>query len=62
MLFLLGQFGQSAVGELRLTVVDAAGLPLPGPVEIASTQIHRTVATDVEGHAIVGGCRSGAIR
>ena len=36
LLLLLGQFGQSNTGELRLTVTDSAGLPLPGAVELVS--------------------------
>ena len=32
----LGQFSQSNTGELRLTVTDSSGLPLPGPVELVS--------------------------
>jgi hypothetical protein len=30
----LGQFGQANTGELRVTVTDATGAPLPGPIEI----------------------------
>ena len=32
----LGQFGQSNTGELRITVTDSSGLPLPGPVDVVS--------------------------
>ncbi len=55
LLFVLGQFSQTSVGELRLTVADGAGLPLPGAVRIASesNQIHQTVETDAEGRAVV---------
>jgi hypothetical protein len=31
-----GQFGQTNTGELRITVTDTTGLPLPGPVEVVS--------------------------
>ena len=36
LLLALGQFGQTNTGELRLTVTDATGLPLPGPVDVVS--------------------------
>ena len=36
LLLAAGQFGQTNTGELRITVTDATGLPLPGPVEVAS--------------------------
>ncbi len=51
LLFVLGQFSQSSTGELRLTVADGAGLPLPGPVRIASesTDVHQSVDTDAAG-------------
>ena len=51
LLLLLGQFGQSNTGELRLTVTDAAGLPLPGPVELVSdaNRLRQTFNTDAGG-------------
>src|SRR5213592_1105172 len=36
LLLAFGQFGQSNTGELRITVTDSSGLPLPGPVEVVS--------------------------
>jgi len=47
-------FGQSDTGELRLKVVDQAGLAVPGPVEIVSqvNQVRRTQDTDREGSLI----------
>lgn len=36
LLLALGQFGQSNTGELRITVADSSGLPLPGPVDVVS--------------------------
>lgn len=52
-LFVLGQFSQTNTGELRLTVSDQAGLPLPGAVELfsESNQIRQTVDTDAQGRA-----------
>jgi hypothetical protein len=35
-LLALGQFGHSNTGELRLSITDSGGLPLPGPVEVVS--------------------------
>ena len=50
-LLALGQFGQSNTGELRLTVTDPAGLPLPGTVEIVSdaNRLQRSFDTDSRG-------------
>jgi hypothetical protein len=31
-----GQFGQANTGELRITVSDSTGLPLPGPVDVVN--------------------------
>ncbi len=31
-----GQFAQTNTGELRVTVTDSTGLPLPGPIEVSS--------------------------
>jgi hypothetical protein len=47
----LGQFGQSNTGELRLTVTDAAGLPLPGIVELVSdgNRLEHSLNTDSRG-------------
>jgi outer membrane cobalamin receptor len=46
-----GQFGQTNTGELRLMVTDAAGLPLPGVVELVSeaNQFRETFETDPQG-------------
>jgi outer membrane cobalamin receptor len=54
LLFVLGQFSQTNTGELRLTVTDQAGLPLPGAVELVSesNQLRQTVDTDSRGRAI----------
>lgn len=54
LLFVLGQFSQTNTGELRLTVTDQAGLPLPGAVELVSesNQLRQTVDTDTRGRAI----------
>jgi hypothetical protein len=43
--------GQTATGELRLTVVDASGLPVEGTVELVSqsNQVRETLATDGHG-------------
>jgi outer membrane cobalamin receptor len=48
-------FAQSDLGELRIKVVDQAGLPVPGTVEIVSqaNQVRRTAETDREGNAAV---------
>jgi outer membrane cobalamin receptor len=47
----LGQFGQSNTGELRLTVTDEAGLPLPGIVELVSSasSVQQSLDTDSRG-------------
>jgi len=52
-LFGVAAFAQSDFGELRIKVVDQAGLPVPGTVEIVSqaNQVQRTVETDREGSA-----------
>jgi outer membrane cobalamin receptor len=54
LLFVLGQFSQTNTGELRLTVTDQAGLPLPGAVELISesNQLRQTVETDNQGRAV----------
>ena len=54
LLLLLGQFGQSNTGELRLTVTDAAGLPLPGAVELVSdaNRLRQTFNTDAGGQLV----------
>jgi len=36
LLLAAAQFGQTNTGELRVTVTDTTGLPLPGPVEVVS--------------------------
>ncbi|MEN3337574.1 MAG: hypothetical protein V7647_1250 [Acidobacteriota bacterium] len=53
LLFLVSQFSQSNTGELRLTVTDPGGLPLPGSVQLSSesTQIEQTLQTDPQGRA-----------
>ena len=47
----LGQFAQANMGELRLTVTDAAGLPLQSAVELASeaNQFRESLVTDPQG-------------
>lgn len=41
LLLTMARFGQSNTGELRLTVVDASGLPLQSGVELVSeTLVH----------------------
>ncbi|MDP9322574.1 MAG: TonB-dependent receptor [Acidobacteriota bacterium] len=55
LLLTLGQFGQSNTGELRVTVTDSSGLPLPGPVEVVSdaNEFHQRIETDSAGMATV---------
>ena len=47
-------FSQSNTGELRLTVTDPAGLPVPGVVELVSdaNQVHRKLDTDGQGTVV----------
>lgn len=47
-------FAQTEVGELRLTLADASGLPVQGTAELASqaNQYVRTFTADAEGHVI----------
>jgi len=54
LLLALGQFSQSNTGELRLTVTDTAGLPLPGDVELVSdaNRLHQTFNTDTHGQLV----------
>jgi hypothetical protein len=54
LLLALGQFSQSHTGELRLTVTDTAGLPLPGAVELVSdaNRLRRTFNTDSHGQLV----------
>ena len=49
-----GQFAQSNSGDLRVTVADRSGLPLPGPVELVSeaNQVHQIGQTDAAGTAV----------
>ncbi len=51
LLFAIGQFSQTSMGELRLSVADPAGLPLPGEVELSSdsSELRLLLETDVEG-------------
>jgi outer membrane cobalamin receptor len=51
----LGQFGQSNSGELRITVTDSSGLPLPGPVDVVSdaNDFRQRVDTDPTGVLVV---------
>jgi len=55
LLLALGQFGQSNTGELRITVTDSSGLPLPGPVEVVSdaNEFRQRIETDSTGVAVV---------
>lgn len=51
LVFALGQFAASNTGELRLTVVDSSGLPLPSGVELSSAanQVRQRLETDPQG-------------
>lgn len=51
----LGQFGQSNTGELRITVTDSSGLPLPGPVDVVSeaNDFRQRADTDSAGRLVV---------
>ena len=51
----LGQFAQSNTGELRITVTDSSGLPLPGPVDVVSeaNDFRQRVDTDPMGLLVV---------
>lgn len=51
LLLMLAQFSQSNTGELRLTVTDAASLPLQSAVELVSeaNQIRESLETDPQG-------------
>jgi hypothetical protein len=53
LLFVLvfGQFGQTATGELRLTVTDTAGLPVQSAVELVSdaNQYRQVSGTSAQG-------------
>jgi len=55
LLLALGQFGQSNTGELRITVTDSSGLPLPGPVDVVSeaNDFRQRVDTDPAGLLVV---------
>ncbi len=55
LLLAVGQFGQSSTGELRVTVTDSSGLPLPGSVEVvsAANEFHQRIETDAAGVVIV---------
>lgn len=51
----LGQFGQANTGELRVTVTDATGAALPGPVEVVSpaNEFRQQLNTDSSGVVVV---------
>ncbi|HEU4939031.1 MAG TPA: TonB-dependent receptor [Vicinamibacterales bacterium] len=55
LLVAVGQFSQANTGELRVTVTDATGGALPGPVEVVSqgNEIRQQIDTDANGLAIV---------
>ncbi len=55
LLLAAGQFGQTNTGELRLTVTDATGLPLPGPVDVVSqaNEFRQHLDTDSAGVLII---------
>ena len=63
-LLLLGQFGQTSTGELRVTVTDGTGAALPGPVEVVSqaNEIRQQLTTDSAGVAVVRRLPFGAYR
>ena len=50
----IAAFGQANTGELRLSVKDQSGLPLPGRVEIVSqaNQYVRAFEADAQGHVV----------
>lgn len=54
-LFAAGQFGQSNTGELRITITDATGAALPGPVEVVSqaNEVDQKLDTDPAGRLVV---------
>jgi outer membrane cobalamin receptor len=53
-LLAFAQFAQSHTGELRITVTDTSGLPLPGPVQVVSVanEFRETIETDQAGLAV----------
>lgn len=53
LLLVLAQFSQNNTGELRLTVTDPGGLPLPGVIDLISeaNQFRQTLDTDAQGAA-----------
>jgi hypothetical protein len=55
LLLTAGQFGQTNTGELRITVTDATGLPLPGPVDVVSeaNEFRQRLDTNDTGFLIV---------
>lgn len=63
-LLAFGQFAQTNTGELRLTVADGGGLPLPGPVELVSeaNAYRQNMTTDSAGVLIVRRLPYGAYR
>jgi outer membrane cobalamin receptor len=54
LLLVAAQFSQSNTGELRVTVTDAAGLPLPGALELVSqaNQLQQRFDTDPGGTVV----------
>jgi hypothetical protein len=50
----IAAFGQANTGELRLSVTDPSGLPLPGRIEIVSqaNQYVRAFDADAQGHVV----------
>ncbi len=63
-LMMAGQFAQANTGELHVLVTDAAGLPLAGPVDIASesNQIHQRLDTGPGGAVVAKRLPFGAYR
>lgn len=55
LLLAVAQFSQAHTGELRVTVTDATGAALPGPVEVVSqaNEFHQRLDTDALGVLVV---------
>src|SRR5215470_222810 len=64
LLLAAGQFGQANTGELRVTVTDATGAALPGPVEIVSqaNEFRQRLDTDASGVLVVRRLAFGSYR